>query len=303
MKVENLIYQDASQFVKDAKQVISKAAIGMALNQTWNPVGFLLGHTVQQVVTRYGNMAYGHFATEKMKEMPHVNLGANLGTMALGAFAGSQVTDLAGCGTSTSSLVSSCLINYFVNYGHSIFEALQESKVGTPVNLALAEGAALGLASLTVNGMADVLGAKISVLGLFGAMSLGAIGNAALSSIETAKEQEAESKSSVVHVTKENFQQEVLKSKLPVIVDAYATWCPPCKMLAPIFRELSDEMKGSVKFAKFNTDENQELTKDLNIQAMPTLIFYKDGKEVTRQTGALQKEDLAAKVQATFSKK
>ncbi len=96
-------------------------------------------------------------------------------------------------------------------------------------------------------------------------------------------------------VTGANFKKEVLQSKMPVVVDAYANWCPPCKAVAPIFASLSSEMKGKVKFVKFNVDEERSLAKDLNIEAMPTFLFYKNGECVGKHTGAMDKDGFRAK--------
>lgn len=95
----------------------------------------------------------------------------------------------------------------------------------------------------------------------------------------------AKNESKVIEITKANYKKEVLESKTPVILDAYATWCPPCKAVAPIFDELSNEMNGKVKFVKFNVDSEQSLAKELDITAMPTFLIFKNGKIVNRQMG------------------
>jgi thioredoxin 1 len=100
----------------------------------------------------------------------------------------------------------------------------------------------------------------------------------------------------VVTVTKENYMQEVLESKLPVVLDAYAIWCGPCKTMAPIFSELSDEMAGKIKFAKFDVDQQKEMGKELSIRGMPTFLFFKNGEEVGRHTGMLDKKALSEKL-------
>jgi thioredoxin 1 len=91
--------------------------------------------------------------------------------------------------------------------------------------------------------------------------------------------------SSVIEITKDNFKKEVLESKAPVILDAYATWCPPCKAVAPIFDTLSREMSGKVKFVKFNVDSDASLARELDITSMPTFLMFKEGKMVGRETG------------------
>jgi thioredoxin 1 len=95
-------------------------------------------------------------------------------------------------------------------------------------------------------------------------------------------------------VTGANFKKEVLQSKMPVVVDAYATWCPPCKAVAPVFASLSSEMRGKVKFVKFNVDEEGSLAKDLNIEAMPTFLFYKNGQCAGKHAGAMDRDGFKA---------
>ncbi len=93
----------------------------------------------------------------------------------------------------------------------------------------------------------------------------------------------------VISVTSQNFKTEVLESKIPVILDAYATWCPPCRAVAPTFSELSREMNGKIKFVKMNVDKEPSLAKELQIEMMPTFLIFKDGKIVDRQVGGMDK--------------
>ena len=102
----------------------------------------------------------------------------------------------------------------------------------------------------------------------------------------------------LVHLTEENFDGEAMQSKIPVIVDFWATWCPPCKMLAPIFEELAAEYVGKVKFAKLDTDDARAIAQKYSIMSIPTLIVFKGGKEVERMVGALPKEALKEKIDA-----
>lgn len=88
------------------------------------------------------------------------------------------------------------------------------------------------------------------------------------------------------HVGDADFEAKVLKSDVPVIVDFWATWCPPCKAIAPVYEKLSDEYKGKVAFAKMDTDQNQSVPMTYRIQAIPTMVVFKDGKEVDRVIGA-----------------
>ena len=76
----------------------------------------------------------------------------------------------------------------------------------------------------------------------------------------------------------ENFEKEVLNSDKPVLVDFYADWCGPCKMMAPIIEEIAEELQGKAKVGKINVDENQELAMKYEVMSIPTLIIYKNGK-------------------------
>ena len=90
----------------------------------------------------------------------------------------------------------------------------------------------------------------------------------------------------------ENFEKEVLNSNEPVLVDFYADWCGPCKMMAPIVEELAVELQGKAKVGKINVDENQDLAMKYNVMSIPTLIIFKDGKEAKRFVGARDKNEL-----------
>ncbi len=88
------------------------------------------------------------------------------------------------------------------------------------------------------------------------------------------------------HVGDADFEAKVLKSDIPVVVDFWATWCPPCRAIAPIYEKLSDEYKGKVTFAKMDTDQNERVPMTFGIQAIPTMIVFMNGKEVDRVLGA-----------------
>src|ERR1051326_3892012 len=90
---------------------------------------------------------------------------------------------------------------------------------------------------------------------------------------------------SYVTVTDQDFDQQVLKSPEPVIVDYWAPWCGPCRAMAPVFEQMSVEYAGKLRFAKMNTDENPETPIKYGIQGIPTVIFFKNGREVNRMVG------------------
>ncbi|MBI5556704.1 MAG: thioredoxin [Deltaproteobacteria bacterium] len=98
----------------------------------------------------------------------------------------------------------------------------------------------------------------------------------------------------VAHVTDKNFEEEILKSAIPALVDFWAPWCGPCKAIGPMINELAGEYAGKVKVAKMNVDENPETPGKYGIRAIPTLIFFKGGKVADQITGAVGKTQLAA---------
>ena len=100
----------------------------------------------------------------------------------------------------------------------------------------------------------------------------------------------------VTSVTNDTFESVVLQAQGLVMVDFWATWCGPCKIVAPVVEELSKEYEGKVVFAKVNTDENSDLATKYNIRGIPTLMFFKEGKLLDQVVGAVPKAQLKSKI-------
>src|SRR5213596_1608956 len=103
---------------------------------------------------------------------------------------------------------------------------------------------------------------------------------------------------SVIILNESNFDREVTQDDKPVIVDFWAEWCGPCKMIAPVLDEIAREKAGSVKVAKVNVDENQSLSLKYNIRAIPALLFFKNGQLRDQITGVTSKKDLLNRIEA-----
>lgn len=103
-----------------------------------------------------------------------------------------------------------------------------------------------------------------------------------------------------VTVTDANFAKEVERSPLPVLLDMWAPWCGPCRMIAPTIEQLAGELAGRVKVAKLNTDENPMTGSRFNVRSIPTLLVLKDGKEIDRLVGAMPKQEILRRVQAVL---
>jgi thioredoxin 1 len=105
----------------------------------------------------------------------------------------------------------------------------------------------------------------------------------------------------IVTLTQDNFQQQVLQSPSPVLVDFWAEWCGPCKMIAPLLDELADEYDGKVKIGKVNVDEQQGLAAQYGVRAIPTLLLISKGQVAEQMIGAKSKRDLKASLDRATS--
>jgi len=105
----------------------------------------------------------------------------------------------------------------------------------------------------------------------------------------------------MLELTKDNFKKEVLDSDKPVLVDFWATWCMPCKMIAPIVNEISNEYNGKCKVAKLNIDDAMEIATKFGVMNIPTIILFKDGKEFTRIVGVASKESILKKIEGALT--
>ena len=107
--------------------------------------------------------------------------------------------------------------------------------------------------------------------------------------------------SNITEITDSNFDQEVLQSDVPVVVDFWAEWCGPCRMVAPIVEELSEEYNGKVKFGKLDVDSNSGVAARYGIRSIPTLLIFKSGDEVGRLVGAKPKVQLVKELEPHIS--
>ena len=105
---------------------------------------------------------------------------------------------------------------------------------------------------------------------------------------------------SLQHFTDSNFKKEVLESKLPVLVDFWATWCGPCKMITPIVEELAKEYAGKIVIGKLDVEESPNTASQYGVMSIPLLLFFADGKVMDQVVGALNKADLKKKIEESL---
>lgn len=100
----------------------------------------------------------------------------------------------------------------------------------------------------------------------------------------------------VITITKENYDEEVINSPVPVLLDFWATWCGPCRMLSPIVDEIANEVEGKAKVGKINVDEQPDLAQQFGIMSIPTLVFMKNGEIVAKEVGVRSKQAILDKL-------
>ena len=108
--------------------------------------------------------------------------------------------------------------------------------------------------------------------------------------------------SDLLAITESNFEDEVMKSDVPVAIDFWAVWCGPCKIVAPIVEELAKDYEGKLKVAKCDVDSNQAIAIKYGIRTIPTLLIFKDGEVAEQIIGAVPKKHIAAKIDDVFAK-
>ena len=106
---------------------------------------------------------------------------------------------------------------------------------------------------------------------------------------------------SVIEFTEQNFDQEVVKSSTPVLVDLWAAWCGPCRMITPLVEELAGSYQGKMKVGKLNVDDHPSVAAQLRVMNIPTLVFFKGGQEVDRIVGVVPKEELSRRIDRVVS--
>ena len=101
---------------------------------------------------------------------------------------------------------------------------------------------------------------------------------------------------SVIEITEDNFEQEVAQSKLPVLIDLWAAWCGPCRLIAPVIEELAGTYQGKMKMSKLNVDDHPQVAGKFQVMNIPTLLLFKGGEEVDRIVGVVPKDELTRRI-------